>query len=124
MGPLHPKSQPGELPLDPEWEIHPAELKKLLDAQADFFLLDVRRESEWNTARLEPATLIPLHELQSRLAELDSQRSRPMIVLCHHGVRSLRAVQYLRSLGFPDSRSLAGGIEAYSLLADPSIPRY
>ena len=120
----HPQPNPGELPVDPNWEIHPAELKKLLDARADIFLLDVRRDNEWRTARIADATLIPLHELQARVAELEPTRPRPLFVLFHHGVRSLRAVQFLRSVGYSDARSLAGGIDAYSLLADPSIPRY
>jgi rhodanese-related sulfurtransferase len=120
----HSKPLPGDLPVDPNWETHPVALKKQLDSQAAIFLLDVRRENEWQIARLPVATLIPLHELQARIAELEPHRNAEMIVLCHHGVRSLRAVQFLRSLGFSDARSLAGGMDAYSVLADPSIPRY
>lgn len=109
---------------DPEWEIAPAELKKRMDEGREMLLLDVRRLNEWNFARLPAATLIPLHELASRSAELADHKSRPIVIYCHHGVRSLRAAEFLRSLGFASVVSLAGGIEAYSRLVDPSIPRY
>ncbi len=109
---------------DPEWEIPPAELKRLLDEPREMLLLDVRRLNEWNFCRLPGAVLIPLHELPARYDELADRKTQRIIIYCHHGVRSLRAAEFLRSAGFESAVSLAGGIEAYSRLIDPSIPRY
>lgn len=117
-------STPGQFSVDPELEIEPRELKRLLDAQEDLFLLDVRRHNEWEVARVAGAVLIPLHELPARVAELSGHESRRVIVYCHHGVRSLRAVEFLKTAGFAQARSLAGGIDLFSQLVDPTIPRY
>jgi sulfur-carrier protein adenylyltransferase/sulfurtransferase len=84
-------------------------------------ILDVREPWEFDLARIPGAILIPLGELTDRAKELD--RARPVAAYCHHGMRSLQALQYLQSLGFTDLAHLSGGIEAYSLL-DPSVPRY
>lgn len=86
------------------------------------FWLDVREPSEWAVCRLPGATLIPLGELENRLNPLP--RDRPMVVYCHHGVRSLHAVRRLRKAGFADAVSLAGGIDRWSRERDASIPRY
>ncbi len=86
-------------------------------------LLDVRNEDEFEVCRLDDATLIPLPELEARVAELEPFRGRPIACLCHHGVRSLGASSYLRQLGF-EATSVAGGIEAWSVEIDPRVPRY
>jgi rhodanese-related sulfurtransferase len=86
-------------------------------------LLDVRNEDEFDFSRLEGAVLIPLHELEARTDELEPFRQQPVACLCHHGVRSLAAAAFLRSLGF-DATSIAGGIEAWSVDIDPRVPRY
>jgi adenylyltransferase/sulfurtransferase len=83
--------------------------------------LDVRQPWEFERARLPGAILIPLGELADRVGELDP--TRPVATYCHHGVRSLRALQLLHTLGLTNLAHLAGGIEAYSQL-DPSVPRY
>ena len=83
--------------------------------------LDVREPWEFALARVPGAILIPLGELADRVGELD--RSRPVIAYCHHGVRSLHALQILQGAGFTDLAHLSGGIDAYSCL-DPSVPRY
>ena len=102
------------------------ELRQRLDA-ADragepIQLLDVRETYEWDLARIEPARLIPLGELQERYRELDP--SAPTVVLCHVGGRSAAAVRFLRSRGFDRVANLAGGIESWSRTVDPSVPRY
>jgi sulfur-carrier protein adenylyltransferase/sulfurtransferase len=84
-------------------------------------VLDVREPWEYDRARLPGAQLIPLGELADRLGELDP--ARPLAAYCHHGMRSLHALRFLRGAGFTDLAHLSGGIEAYSLL-DPSVPRY
>lgn len=85
-------------------------------------LLDVREAWEFDVARLPGATHIPLAELPSRLRELDA--GRPVIVYCHHGVRSWHAACFLVQNGFSQVINLAGGIDAWSREIDPALPRY
>jgi molybdopterin/thiamine biosynthesis adenylyltransferase/rhodanese-related sulfurtransferase len=85
-------------------------------------LLDVREQHEWDASRIEGAKLMPLRGLPARLEELDTEAI--IVVHCHHGGRSAQAVQYLRSRGFSGATNLAGGIDAWSLQVDPSVPRY
>jgi adenylyltransferase/sulfurtransferase len=85
-------------------------------------VVDVREPLEWQICRIEPSVLIPLGTLEARAGELD--RSRPIVTVCHTGVRSLRAAVALRAGGYPDARSLAGGVEAWATRIDPAMPRY
>lgn len=85
-------------------------------------LLDVREPWEADLVTLPGATLIPLGELQNRLGELDAEA--PIVAFCHHGVRSGRALAILEAAGFARARHLAGGIDAWSVLVDPELPRY
>ncbi|MGE3610019.1 MAG: rhodanese-like domain-containing protein [Bacteriovoracaceae bacterium] len=87
----------------------------------EFNFLDVRRNDEREIASLG-GIHIPLHELEARFEELPRDK-KPLIVYCHHGVRSLHATQFLKYHGF-DALSLRGGIEEWSLVIDPSVPRY
>src|SRR5512142_1853514 len=96
-----------------------AERRRRGDALA---LLDVREQHEWNTARIEGATLVPLRTLPDAVARLD--RDRDLVVYCHTGARSARAVAYLQQLGFERIWNLAGGIHAWSLEIDPTVPVY
>lgn len=103
-----------------EQGIHlPAEACRDLPARVQ--RLDVREAWEFDLARVPGAILIPLGELAERVEELD--RSRPVLAYCHHGVRSLHALQILQAAGFTELAHLSGGIDAYSRL-DPSVPRY
>ena len=74
------------------------------------------------TAALPGATLIPMGEIPARYAELPSDR--PIVVLCHAGSRSARVAQFLNDNGYPNAVNLAGGIDAWSVAIDPSVPRY
>lgn len=85
------------------------------------FLLDVREPEEYEAARLEGAVLIPLGELPGRLAELP--KTLPVVVMCHHGMRSAHAVHHLRAAGV-DALNLAGGIDAWSREIDGKVPLY
>jgi adenylyltransferase/sulfurtransferase len=105
-------------------EVQAAAVKAARDAGEDFLLLDVRQPEEFETARIEGAVLIPLGELEARLAELAGWRQRRIVVTCHHGMRSQTAAKLLRQSGFARVESLAGGIEAWSLTVDPGVPRY
>jgi molybdopterin/thiamine biosynthesis adenylyltransferase/rhodanese-related sulfurtransferase len=104
-----------------QWEITPEELKAKLDKKEDVFVLDVREPHEFEICNLD-GYLIPLRDLSSRLNELDS--SKEIVAYCHVGVRSQRAVEFLRTAGFKKVKNLVGGIEAWSVRIDPTVPRY
>ncbi|MBK6424207.1 MAG: molybdopterin-synthase adenylyltransferase MoeB [Gemmatimonadetes bacterium] len=105
-----------------EMEVAVTELAALLQGGAPPALLDVREPHEFAIAHLAGSQLIPLRDLPGRLAEVDSRRD--LVVLCHHGMRSLQAVELLRAAGFQRARSLAGGIDAWAAEQDPALPRY
>lgn len=107
---------------DDDFEISVTDVKHWLDEGRSFKILDVRSPQEYQIARLPDSTLIPLHELQDRLGELDPADT--LVVHCHHGGRSAQAVGFLRHMGFGKAINLAGGIHAWSQLVDPSVPRY
>jgi rhodanese-related sulfurtransferase len=102
-------------------ELQPAELKPLLDA-GGVMLLDVRGPEEVALAALPGAVHIPMPEIAARLSELDP--TAPIVVLCHHGVRSEMAGRLLERNGFTAVSHLAGGIDAWSRQVDAGVPRY
>jgi rhodanese-related sulfurtransferase len=86
-------------------------------------VLDVRESWEFQTARLADSLLMPMGEVTSRaFAELDPDAH--IVVLCHHGQRSLSVAMWLRAQGFERAQSLAGGIDGWSRVIDPTVPRY
>ena len=105
-------------------EISPQALAEKLRRGERVFLLDVRHEWEHQLARLPDQALIPLHELPSRLDEVHPAEGDQLVCYCHHGIRSLSAAAILRQAGFEDAMSLAGGIDLWSQVVDPSVPRY
>lgn len=106
-------------------EVTPEEVKRRLDAGESLALIDVREPFEHAVARLEGAELIPMQTVPERLAELQEKAAHaPLIVLCHHGVRSLNVVHWLRRQGIENCWSMAGGIDFWSVSVDPAVPRY
>jgi rhodanese-related sulfurtransferase len=103
-------------------ELTAAEAARWRAEGRDFAILDVREPAEHAISRIEGATLLPLRQLPQRLGEIDP--GRPLLVYCHYGMRSLQAVQLLRSRGFAGAVSLSGGIDAWSREVDPAVPRY
>ncbi len=97
------------------------ELKKKLDAGEKIVVLDVREDYEYETANIG-GKLIPLGELPRRFGELDKMAD--IVVHCHHGGRSNRAVEFLYENGFEHVKNLAGGIDAWSVKVDRKVPRY
>lgn len=85
-------------------------------------LLDVRERWEWELCRIEGAIHIPLKELPARLAEVPADR--PVVVTCHHGMRSMQAVTWLRRQGNARVANLEGGIDRWSQEIDGSVARY
>src|ERR1700757_2063205 len=98
------------------------ELKRKMDARDAFELIDVREPFEFEIARIDGAKLIPLGEIPERANELD--REQPLIVHCHSGRRSAQAVRLLKQHGFTNVYNLEGGIDAWSDVIDPSVPKY
>jgi rhodanese-related sulfurtransferase len=104
-------------------EITPEQARQLLSTDPRPTLLDVREPWEYDHSHLEPSTLIPMAEVPARaFNELDEDS--PILVLCHHGARSLSVAVWLRNQGFAQAQSIAGGIDAWSRQIDPTIPRY
>ena len=85
-------------------------------------LLDVRERWEVELARIAGSIHVPMGEVTRRLDEID--RTRPVVCVCHHGMRSLQVAVYLERNGFAQVGNLAGGIDAWSRDADPSCPTY
>ncbi len=105
-------------------EISAARLHERRTGGQRFLLLDVREADEVARARIEGATWIPLGQLAGRVGELMSWRDEQVVVHCHHGPRSARACALLAEQGFRRIENLVGGIEAWSLSVDASVPRY
>jgi rhodanese-related sulfurtransferase len=96
-------------------------LKGRLEAGDRLVLLDVREPWEFELARIEGSSLIPMSELQERFTELDPDAET--VVICHHGNRSSYVTRALRRAGFEKVLNLEGGIDAYSSV-DESVPTY
>ncbi|CAM4299395.1 hypothetical protein G4177_30585 [Corallococcus sp. ZKHCc1 1396] len=106
-------------------EITPAELARRLAGPPESrpVLVDVRFAHEHEWVALPDSVLMPLPELEEHAEALEALRGRPVVVYCHHGVRSLDGAAYLRDRGL-EAVSLKGGIDLYSRTVDPSLPRY
>jgi adenylyltransferase/sulfurtransferase len=105
-------------------EISVDDLSQRLERGERPLLVDVRQPWEHQLARLPDSLLLPLGELASRSAEIQPAPGQLVVCYCHHGVRSLHAAEVLSRAGVSEVASLAGGIEAWSLQIDPSLPRY
>jgi len=105
-----------------ELEITPAAVKARLDSGEKLVLIDVREPWEHQLCRIEGATLIPLGTLAASLQTLPEVDE--LVCYCHHGMRSLDAATWLRFQGIEKAKSLAGGIERWSVEIDPNVPRY
>ena len=104
-------------------EITPEEFSQLRHQENPPILLDVREKWEFDTAHLPDSVLMPMGEVPARAYnELDPD-SR-VVVLCHHGARSLNVTMWLRQQGYEYAQSLAGGIDAWSRTLAPTLPRY
>jgi molybdopterin/thiamine biosynthesis adenylyltransferase/rhodanese-related sulfurtransferase/molybdopterin converting factor small subunit len=103
-------------------EVTALDLKEELDAGKPIVLVDVREPHESEIVSIEGARLIPLGDLPERLGELDDHAE--IVTHCHHGARSLKALEILRAAGFAKVRSLKGGIDAWAVNIDPGMARY
>ncbi len=98
--------------------MHAEDLKQRLEAHEDILVLDVREPDEYRAGNIG-GHLIPLNDLPKRLGELDP--ARETVVHCRSGVRSAKAVEFLRTQGFRDVKNLVGGILAWAEKVDPSL---
>jgi len=106
-----------------DYEISAAEVKSMQDAGNGFTLLDVREPWEYEVAHITASQHIPMGEIPSRFSqELDPEDH--IVVVCHHGVRSMNVTAWLRQQGFEKAQSLRGGIDRWSREIDASVPLY
>ena len=105
-----------------EYDLGPNEVKRLLGEDRKAVLLDVREPHEYDIVRIDGSRLIPLSELHLRTNELDTADT--IITYCHHGQRSLQAIETLQRFGFKKLKHLRGGIDAWACEVDPEMARY
>jgi rhodanese-related sulfurtransferase len=105
-------------------QISPAQLAAWLadKSRAAPLLLDVREPWEHEKARIAGSRLVPMGQIQARLAELS--KDSEVVAICHHGGRSLQIAMVLEKNGFSRVHNLAGGIDAWSRTVDASVPTY
>lgn len=102
--------------------ISATELKQKLDAGEKLVIVDVREPDEYATCKIPGSTLIPLQTIPERFGELNKDDT--IVLQCHHGRRSLMAIEFLREKGFTKLINLTGGIDAWSCEVDPTVKRY
>ncbi|MGA7683931.1 MAG: rhodanese-like domain-containing protein [Terriglobales bacterium] len=106
-----------------DFEISAGQLKALQKTGEPFLLLDVREPWEFDTAKIEGAKNIPMGDIPTRAnQELDPDSH--IVVVCHHGVRSLSVTNWLRQQGFEKVQSMRGGIDGWARTVDPKVPLY
>lgn len=97
-------------------------LQQRLQNGDDLLLLDVREPNEFAFAHIDGSVHIPLNQIPERVQELNKMQD--IVVICHHGMRSQQACFFLEQYGFNQLYNLKGGIDAWSVSCDPSVPRY
>jgi rhodanese-related sulfurtransferase len=106
-----------------EFEISPGQVKSLQKQGEEFVLLDVREPWEYEAARIDGVKHIPMGDIPTRAPqELDPESH--IVVLCHHGVRSLSVTNWLRQQGYDKAQSMRGGIDGWARTVDQKIPLY
>ena len=106
-------------------EITPQDARNRLQEQGKAVLIDVREPEEFALARIDGALLIPMQSIPAELQKLEAfSDDSDLLILCHHGVRSLQVASWLRGHGIENCYSITGGIERWSREVDDSLPRY
>ena len=105
-------------------EVEPADVSTWIAGPGTVLLVDCREEDEHAHCRIEGSVLVPLSRFAEDIESALPETSVPIVVYCHHGMRSARAAGFLRSKGHAAAFSLRGGIDAWSREIDPSLPRY
>ncbi|HEX3684613.1 MAG TPA: rhodanese-like domain-containing protein [Bryobacteraceae bacterium] len=106
-------------------EVNPKDAKLRLGEENPPVLIDVREPEEFALAHIEGSQLLPMQSIPGELQRLEALADeRDLLVLCHHGVRSLQVVAWLREHGIENCFSVLGGIDQWSREIDPGVPRY
>ena len=105
-------------------QMRPQDVKARLDDGKPTYFLDVRQPEEHAIARIAGSELIPLGEIPQRVGEIAPPDGALVVCYCHHGIRSLSAAAKLEQLGIANVVSMSGGIDAWSVYIDPTVPRY
>lgn len=106
----------------PDKEIGASEAAELRESGGPVTFLDVREPDELAICSIHGARHVPMGKIPEAVGALP--REEPLVVLCHHGMRSLHVVNYLRERGFANAVSMRGGIDAWALEVDAAVPRY
>jgi len=109
---------------EPPLEISCQQVEQQLQDGKQFLLLDCREEEEHALVALRDAQLLPMSQLQQRVNELADHKKKPVVVFCHHGMRSAQVAAWLRQQGFPLAQSLSGGIDRWAIEVEPGMVRY
>ena len=110
--------------LENDLEISCQQTYQVLHGKKPPVLIDCREQHEWDFCRIEGAVLVPLSEFAGKAEKVFQDPEQEAVIYCHHGVRSLHAVQYLRQQGFQNTLSMQGGIDAWSNQIDPNLEKY
>ncbi|MBV9437351.1 MAG: sulfurtransferase [Acidobacteria bacterium] len=105
-----------------DYEVQPEEVARMRAAGEEFTFLDCREPWEYQTAHIDDTKHIAMGEIPARIQELDPEER--IVVLCHHGVRSMNVTAWLRQQGFEKAQSMAGGIDRWSRVVDSKVPTY
>lgn len=106
-----------------DFEVSPGEVKSMQKRGDKFILLDVREPGEVEKSHIEGCKYIPMGEIPQR-AKQELQAGEHIVVMCHHGMRSLTVANWLRQQGFEKAQSMRGGIDGWARTIDPKIPLY
>lgn len=112
------------MPALPQWEVLPEELVALREAAHPPRVIDCREEMEWHICRIEGAELLPMSSLAEQAAQKLLDKDQHLIIYCHHGMRSMHVVHWLREKGWENAQSLHGGIELWAEMVEPDMRRY
>ena len=106
-------------------ELSPQEVQSRLAKGERLVWIDVREPEEFAITRIEGAQLLPMHSVPAEMERLERLADDgTLVILCHHGVRSLQVACWLRQQGLGNCVSLTGGIDRWSQEIDSSVPRY
>jgi rhodanese-related sulfurtransferase len=106
-------------------EVSVQEVKARLDKGEAVRLVDVREPHEFALCQIEGSELVPMNMVPANLQALEGWAdAQDLVMICHHGVRSLNTAVWLRRQGLENVQSMTGGIDAWSLQVDPAVPRY
>jgi rhodanese-related sulfurtransferase len=106
-----------------DYEITPENLKSLLESDSDIVVLDCRELWELETAQIAGSRHIPMNEIPARFQQ-ELEADKHIVVVCHHGVRSINVTLWLRRQGMENVQSLSGGIDLWARTIDPTVPLY